>query len=317
MFSDGAFYCNGLRLHGGELNPRLLGMVYVGLSAVGFGAMAIFARVAYASGVDVPTMLFLRFSIAGALLTLVMFRRRRVWPRGRNLLVLCLMGGICYVGQSFCFFSALRHASAGLTALLLFLYPAIVTVIIAVITRRRLGAPRIAAVLAALLGTALTVGGSPEGNALGVMLGIGAALIYSVYIVIGERVMGEEGALGSATVVMLSAAAVYAVTVFSQGPSWPGAPAGWAAVGALAVFCTVTGILGLFAGIRRLGAADASTVSTLEPVATILLAAIFLGEMIRPQQILGGALILAAVIVLIRFGVPAVPRRVGQGEGAI
>ncbi|BCR04472.1 permease [Desulfuromonas versatilis] len=297
------------------MNQRLLGVTYVALSATGFGAMAIFARVAYAAGVDVATMLFLRFAIAAALLAAIMLRRGRRWPRGRNLLVLLLMGGVCYVGQSFCFFSALNHASAGLTALLLYLYPAIVTLIVAVISRRRLGPARIAAVLAALAGTALTVGGTPQGNALGVMLGIAAALIYSIYVVAGERVMGEEGALPSATVVMLAAALVYGLSVFARGPAWPTAPEGWAAIGALALFCTVVGILGFFAGIRRLGAADASTVSTLEPVTTILLAALFLDEFIRPQQFLGGAIILGAVIVLVRCGVPAAPRGLAASGG--
>ena len=68
------------------------------------------------------------------------------------------------------------------------------------------------AVLAALAGTGLAVGGSLAGSLPGIILGIGAALIYSIYILVGERVTKAEGAIVSGTVVMLSAA-VLSVTV--------------------------------------------------------------------------------------------------------
>lgn len=76
----------------------------------------------------------------------------------------------------------------------------------------------------------------------------------------------------------------------------------WAAVFAIAIVCTVVAMLGLFVGIRHLGAADAATLSTLEPVVTIVLAAIFLGEAFTPLQILGGAIVLTAVVWLARTG---------------
>lgn len=80
------------------------------------------------------------------------------WPRGSNLLLLIAMGGLGYVGQSFCHFAALRHATAGLTAPLLYLYPAIVTVLSALLARRRLSLPRMLVVATALLGAGLAVG---------------------------------------------------------------------------------------------------------------------------------------------------------------
>lgn len=91
--------------------------------------MAIFARVAFAGGVDVTALLFLRFLIAGSLMAAFMVISRRRWPSRRNVWVLALMGGVGYVGQSMCFFSALQYASAGLVALLLYLYPFLVTLL--------------------------------------------------------------------------------------------------------------------------------------------------------------------------------------------
>jgi len=295
-------------------SERLVGALYVALSASSFGAMAIFARYAYGSGAEVVAVLFLRFLIAALLMTAVMIVTRRRWPAGRNLAILAAMGGIGYVGQSFTFFSALNHASAGLVALLLYLYPFLVTLLGAVFLRQRLTAPRLCAVLAALAGTALTIGGGIGGEPLGIVLGMSAALIYSVYIVVGSRVMACEAPLAAATVVMIAAAAVFGVLAATTAPAWPQGAAGWTAVLLIAVVSTVIAMVAFFAGMQKLGAADAATLSTLEPVVTFVLAAIFLGEKIQPNQVLGGAIILGAVIWLARARPPAATAPAGAAS---
>lgn len=279
---------------------RWQGVFWIALSAVGFGAMAIFAKLAYRDGVSLSSMLFLRFAIAGVLLAAWGMMRGMRWPRGRHLLWLVGMGGIGYVGQSFSYFAALQYASAGLVALLLYLYPAIVVVLSAVLFRRAIGVGHGWAVAVALAGTALTVGGDLHSEWPGIALGIACACIYSGYILAGEGVMPRVGPLPAATVVMLSAAAVYGAAALSVGPAWPATIGGWAAVLAIAVFSTLLAIVGFFKGLEKLGAADASTLSTLEPLVTLVLAALVLDEGVSAIQIAGGALILAAVIYLAR-----------------
>ena len=281
---------------------RWRGVLWIALSAAGFGAMAIFAKIAYREGVPLSTMLFLRFTLAGLLLAAWGMTRGMRWPRGRDLVWVMAMGALGYVGQAYCYFSALKYASAGLVGLLLYLYPAIVTVMSALIYRRRIGAARSWAVVAALAGTALTVGGDLHSQPIGIALGIGAALIYSIYILAGEGVMPRVGALPAATVVMLSAATVYGGAAMAEGLRPPQSITAWLAVLAIAVFSTLLAILGFFKGLERLGASDASTLSTLEPLVTIGLAVVVLGETVTGIQLAGGALILAAVIYLARHG---------------
>ena len=80
---------------------------------------------------------------------------------------------------------------------------------------------------------------------------------------------------------------------------------------AIALVSTVVAMVGFFAGIKRLGAADAATLSILEPVVTVVLAAIFLDEPVTAVQMAGGAIVLGAVITLARSqGSP------DQGKGA-
>ncbi len=283
-------------------DTRTAGVVFIALSAIAFGSMAIFGKLAYVEGIRLDSLLFLRFAIAGGVMALWMLATRQAWPRGRTLVGLMLMGGVGYVGQAWCYFTSLSYASAGLTAMLLYLFPAIVTVLHAFLSRRRLTGLRAGAVAAALIGTALTVGGNAQGQMLGIVFGVAAALIYSVYIIAGERITAGVGAIPAATVIMLSAATTSALVVFSRGYTAPVTTMGWSAVLAIALVCTVVAIVAFFAGLSRLGAPDASTLSTLEPVATIVLAALFLGETILPLQMLGGAIILAAAITLARYG---------------
>ena len=96
---------------------RWQGVLLIALSAIGFGAMAIFARLAYAGGADVTGVLLLRFAAAALILLALVRLRRLPWPPPRTLAWLAAMGGIGYVGMSWCYFTALNYAPASLVAM--------------------------------------------------------------------------------------------------------------------------------------------------------------------------------------------------------
>jgi drug/metabolite transporter (DMT)-like permease len=268
-------------------------------SAVAFGAMAIFARFAYADGADVLGILIARFAIAGSLLAAVMVATGRVWPRGRALVVAIAMGGIGYVGQSVSYFAALNHASAGLAALLLYTYPALVCLLSAAFLHQPLTRRTVLVLAVSFAGIALMLGGG-QGTPTGIALGLAAAAFYSIYIVVGARELGATDALGAAAVVCLSAAAVLSLAGLAREPRFPGTAWGWSAVAAIALVSTVVAILAFLAGLKRVGPATASIVSTLEPVITVALAWIVLGETLSLVQLAGGALVVCAAIGLAR-----------------
>lgn len=297
------------------MSERATGVALIAVSAASFGAMAIFARLAYDGGADITAVLFLRFLIAAPCMAMLLRVRGHTWPQGRVLCGLIAMGGIGYVGQSLSFFTALTLASASLVALLLYGYPAIVTVLSAVLLGVRLTATRMAALALALAGTGLIVGPELSGRPGGVALGALAAVIYSVYILAGSRLTPQAGALPSAAVVMASAAAVYAVVVAVQRPTFPQTAGSWCAVVAIALVSTVVAITTFFAGMERLGATDASTLSTIEPVVTVVLAWAVLDERLSAAQVVGAALVLTAVIVLARAGSPGGPAVVAVRPG--
>jgi drug/metabolite transporter (DMT)-like permease len=277
-----------------------VGIAYVAASAVCFGTLPIFARLAYASGVDTSTLLLLRFSIAAALMWIVLAVRGVAVPRGRGLAMLVCMGAIGYAGQAFSFFTAVSLASAGLAALLLYLYPALVAILSRVVFRHHLSGAQVLAIGMALLGSLLTIGRAVDGTPLGIFFGVLAALIYSVYILTGGRLPADITATASTAVVSSAAAVVFAGVVLLRGPQLPRTSTGWAAVLAIAVVCTVLAVALFLAGLERLGPVRASVYSTLEPATTLALATVLLGEQVTWLRAAGATLILGAVLLLAR-----------------
>jgi drug/metabolite transporter (DMT)-like permease len=279
---------------------RNVGVAFIITSAACYGAMPVFARFAYASGVNPITLLFLRFAFAApVMLALVALRGARL-PKGKALLALVGLGGVIYVVQALCYFTALTRAPASLVALILYLYPVLVAVGATLVYHEPFTPARGIALALALGGAALMIGLETGGTPAGVVLAIAAATIYAVYILAGTKVMKSVAPVAAAAVVICSTAVVYGGIAAIQGPVWPGTAAGWLSVAALSLVSTVAAIALFFAGLECVGPTSASILSTFEPAVAVTLAALLLGEAVTPSKIAGGILILAAVLITAR-----------------
>lgn len=278
---------------------RLTGIIQIAVSAASFGTLAIFGRYAYAEGMDTFTVLFLRFSLSASFMTLVLILRREPFPRGRILTQLIGMGALGYVGQSFMYMTAINYASAGLVALLLYLYPFFVAILSMIFLKEALTRVKVIALVLALTGTALTVG-PVSGQLIGALMAISAALIYSIYIIVGTNVMKHVSAVQSSTVIFASAGIVFGVLAFSRGAHLPASNAGWLAMLGIIVVSTIIPVVTFLAGLERIGPTNAAMLSTLEPIVTVLLAAWLFGEKLQSIVLLGGGLIIVAVLLLAR-----------------
>ena len=278
---------------------QLTGLLLIAISAASFGTLAIFGRFLYADGLDTFTILFLRFGFAALLMMVILLARKEKFPRGKILLQLIGMGALGYVGQSFSYLTAIKYASAGLVALLLYLYPMFVFVLSVIVLREKVTWLKILALILALTGTALTV--DPAGGQLnGILLAISAALIYSVYIIVGTGVMKHVTAVQSSLVIFASASAVYGILMAVNGAHLPSTDSGWINMVGIVLVATVIPVATFLAGLERIGPTRAAMLSTLEPVVTVLLAAWIFNEKLGSIVMLGGGLILIAVILLTR-----------------
>ena len=142
-----------------------MGPLFCLLSAAGFGALAIFGKLAYDAGVEVGDLLLMRFALAAALLLAVAGATGalRGVPR-RSVLAGLAMGAIGYATQSGLFFGALERMDASLLALILYAYPALVLIAAVALGRERASTRRVAALVIALAGTALVLAGAAAGS---------------------------------------------------------------------------------------------------------------------------------------------------------
>ena len=263
--------------------------------------MPVMTKVVYEDGADPIGVLTVRFWLAALVLLALARLRGEVIPRGRALQALLLLGGVGYVTQSLTFFFALERISAGLTTLLLYFYPAVVVVLGAVLLRDRPRPVAVACVLAATVGTALTIGPVEGGEVAGVLLGLMSALAYALYVLGNSRVTGV-GPFATAATVMAACSLVYGVLALATRPQVPSAGSAWVALVGVALIGTVLAMTTFFAALSRLGPSDTSVVSTVEPVVSVGVAALVLGERLGPLQLAGGVLVLLAVGVLAKVG---------------
>lgn len=272
------------------------------LSAAAFGVMAIFGKLAYDAGVETDALLLFRFAIAATVLVAIVALRggtRRLERReiGAGL----LLGGIGYATQAGLYFLALERMDASLLSLLLYTYPALVTGAAIVLGRDTATRTRLLALGVASAGTALLLAGAGTGalDPLATVMGLGAAVAYTTYILTSDSVVSGVPPLALAALVTSGATVTFAlVAVGGGGPDVDFAPEAWLYLTAIALISTVAAIILFFAGLQRVGPSTAAILSTLEPAVTVSLAALAFGEALTGVQLLGGLLVLAAVVAL-------------------
>jgi len=298
---------------------RATGVALVLVSAAAFGSGALFAQPVYAAGVDWMTLSAWRF-LFGAGMTWVFLllrsdRRLTLRSQDRRAVLAGIVLGVIYVGNSGTYYASLETVSPSLAALVVYLYPAVVAVLSIRFGQRLQGRRAWIALGIALVGVVLAVGGiNPDEAppASGLALAVASSFIYAGWVILAARLSGERrdsvadasGRARSATatvaIIMTSTAVVYWVAALATGrPVLPSQiPSGaWVGLVGVGVGATFIAIQTFYAGAQRVGAAHASLIATAEPIWTIALAAILFSVALTPVQLVGGALILAGVVI--------------------
>lgn len=278
-------------------------MAAVTVSASLYATLAVLVRLAYEAGLRPLPLLAWRFALVALLVAVVQSARslRALavgWRAARRFAVLALTG---YGLGSMSFFFALRHADASVVAVLLYAYPALVALIAAVAERRVPGRARLVALFATFAGCVLVLDplGATVVRPAGVALGLGAACGYAAFSYLSHRWMGPHPRLVLMTYVFAASAVLAGAAALVTGDTL--SPAGWPARGwlllaVIALVPTFAAVVLYLEGIRRLGAAQAAIVSTVEPVFTIALASAVLAERMHPIQWVGAALVIGGVM---------------------
>ena len=276
-------------------------------SAAAFGAMAVLGKLAYDNGATVGTLLAVRFALAAMMFWGLVFAAPGAATQIRGLVrrdvaIALGLGALGYAAQAACFFAALERIDASLLSLMLYTFPAMVAVAAIVLGRERADRTRFAALALASVGLVLVLASARPGalDPLGAGLAIGAAVVYTTYILVSQGIAGRLGPTLLSALVCSGAAVTLTAGSGLLGDLRPAEVtlAGWGWLAGIAVVSTVAAVSLFFAGLKRVGPTTASILSTVEPVVTVVLAFLVFGELLGGLQLLGGGLVIAAVLVL-------------------
>jgi drug/metabolite transporter (DMT)-like permease len=279
-----------------------LGASLVLASAVAFGVMPVFGKLAFEAGVSVTTLLFVRFAIAAPVLWVGVAARRAV-PRVKRGVVLraLALGGVGYATQAGLYFAALSRMDASVLSLILYGYPAMVTGAAILLRREPASRRRLAALVTASFGIALVLLGTGGGDfdTVGALLAVGASLTYTTYILVSDAVTVHLEPLPLAALVATGALLTigpFGLVTGSLHLSF--APQGWLWLALAALVSTVSAMLLFFGGMSRVGPSTAAILSTLEPPVTVGLAFLAFGEALGAVQLLGALAVLGAAVIV-------------------
>ena len=271
------------------------------LSALSFGTLAIFVKLGYRAGLDTQQLLTFRFLLASAGMAgvSVVARRNPLRIRRRTLLALFGLGVVGYFGQSLTFFLALRSLPASLVELITYSYPAMVVLGGWLVYHRRLPGVQLVALVGSFSGVVLLVGGVRLAGGPGLLFAIASPILYTAYILIGDRLTAGIPGITAATLSIAGTALTWTAVGIANGRlRLPTTAAQWAVLAGLAVIPTMIAITTFLAALPRIGASRAALLSTAEPVVTVTLAFALLGDRFSLLQVAGAALVLASVVVL-------------------
>ncbi len=278
---------------------RLAGAGLVLVSGTAFGSLAVLVKVGNDIGLTRDQMLSLRFVIAAVGLCLLTLRFDR-GAKGQRFVLFpwLVVMGLLFMAQTLLFFEVLKSLPASLAELLLFTFPCFVALGGWLVYRRPITRRVALALVTSMVGLVVLVGGADFTGDSAIFLALIVPVLYAIYLIIGERVMRQVSPLTASSTVMVVGAVGFTVVALGSGTlSLPDTRDGWAVVLGLAVVPMI-GLPTLLMGLERLDATSTAILSVWEPVVTVIMAVLILGEELTLGRLIGGTLVVVSICVV-------------------
>jgi drug/metabolite transporter (DMT)-like permease len=263
-----------------------------------FSVSPVLIQVAYSHGAAVSGVLAWRYLVA-ALLLAGIAGRRLLGIRPRAAVAAFALGALVYALDSALFFASLERTSAPLASLLHYAHLALVVGVAAVVGRERLTRRRLFALTGIFAGVALVGGAAANPDGLGILMALGSAAAYAVYILLSDRLLRDADPMALTALLTAGASTSFlaAGAVFGTLGT-VGGPAGLACLGGAALVGSVFAVSSFLKGVRLVGPSTASLLVTVEVPVTIALAALVLKQHLAPAQLAGAALVVGAIVTM-------------------
>ncbi|NDC26886.1 MAG: DMT family transporter, partial [Actinobacteria bacterium] len=263
-------------------NRALAGVVFALTSSTLYGITPVFVHMAYDRGADPFGLMTARYAISVVVLLAVRFARvgMRNWPDRKTSVQLFLLGALGLYLNGVCVFSAMKRMDSGLMMVIFYHYPIVVVFLGWLFYGQRPARVIWPCLVATIGGVALTASDVSSAQSSGVLIILAGALVYSVYQVIGARVMPRTDLLTGLWMVFAGAGFSFATMWLLDPPgiesTMPANTIAWMAAAEIAVVGTVMAMGAFFAGMKRIGASNSAVIQTFEVIVTIGMGIAFL-----------------------------------------
>ena len=283
------------------LSNSAKGYICALISGFTFGMNPLFALPLYERGISTPSVLFYRFSLGAVLLAVYMLAVKKSFRISGKQVIHAFIFGSLFALASLFFFYGLRYMDAGLATSVMFVYPAIVALIMFFFFRERLGVVSWIALLCSLGGIGLLYEGNGSVTPAGLGLVLLSAFTYSCYIIGLKYSPLQKLSSESLTFYqMLLGLPVFLLMLNGgSGIQLPHDMIGWGSMFGLALFPAMLSILFMALALRFIGPTRTSILTAIEPLTAIFFGVLVFDETLTVKQIAGVAVILLSVTLVV------------------
>ena len=284
-------------------NNKTKGFILGAIAAASYGMNPLFTLPLYSAGLSVDTVLFYRYSLAVIVLGIMMkFQKQSFAIKRVDVLPLCIMG-LLFAFSSLFLFMSYNYMDAGIASTILFVYPVLVAIIMAVVFKEKVSPITMFSIALAFVGISMLCK-SPGGQTLslvGITFVFLSSLSYAIYIVGVNRSSLKDMPIAKLTFyVLLFGLSVYVVRLqFCTELQVIPTPMLWINAVSLAVFPTVISLVTMTKAIHYIGSTPTAILGALEPVTALFFGVLVFGEQLTPRIILGILMVITAVTLII------------------
>lgn len=291
------------------MNVKAKGYILGAVAAATYGMNPLFALPLYEAGMDPDSVLFYRYLFAIPILAIMIKARGRSFRLGRKEALPIVVMGLLLALSSLTLFESYNYMEAGIASTILFVYPIMVAVIMAMFFKEKISVQTVLCIMLALAGIGMLYqsgGGSGETtlNPIGVGIVMLSSLSYAIYIVgVNQSSLKDMPTLKLTFYALLFGFTLFLVisgfgTRLKPVPEWYH----WGNLLALAVLPTVVSFLCTTQAIHYIGSTPTAILGALEPVTAVFFGVTIFGESLTPRIVTGIVMIILAVTIIIAGG---------------
>lgn len=291
------------------MNVKAKGYILGAIAAATYGMNPLFALPLYEAGMDPDSVLFYRYLFAIPILAIMIKARGRSFKLGRKEALPIVVMGLLLALSSLTLFESYNYMEAGIASTILFVYPIMVAVIMAMFFKEKISVQTVLCIMLALAGIGMLYqsgGGSGETtlNPIGVGIVMLSSLSYAIYIVgVNQSSLKDMPTLKLTFYALLFGFTLFLVisgfgTRLKPVPEWYH----WGNLLALAVLPTVVSFLCTTQAIHYIGSTPTAILGALEPVTAVFFGVTIFGESLTPRIVTGIVMIILAVTIIIAGG---------------